>query len=277
MLKFTNLSKRFFSTFKPKLLSPAQLKDYDKNGYLVLTDMLTKSEKEKLLKWTDEIQSYPDEIGKWMSYYETEKATGKKILSRRENFLQYIPEFNSLVTGKLNQLCSDIFNEPSVIYKEKVNFKLPGGNGFTAHQDAPAFLTYGVKYHITLMLPVDKSTKDNGALEIVKGMHKEGILPQTPKLTIDPLTEKKLNFELIEADLGDIILFGSYTPHRSGPNFSSMSRRVHYITYNKLSDGAYRERYFAEKRKYFPPENEREPGKDYEEGKKVFNLGNPID
>lgn len=277
-MKLFKKSIRFFSqAYKPVLLSPGELRDYDYDGFVVCKELLTKSEKENLFKWTDEIQAWPDEKGKWMSYYETDKSTGKKILARRENFLPYLKGMEQLVYSKLTQICSDILREQAVIYKEKVNFKFSGGGGFAAHQDAPAFATYGVNYHITLMISIDRSNKENGALEIVRGKHGEGLLPQTDKLTIKPEVEKKLNFEVIDTEPGDIVVFGSYTPHRSGPNFSNKSRRVHYITFNRLADGSYRDQYFADKRRLFPPENERLAGMDYNEGKKVFNLGNPID
>jgi hypothetical protein len=38
---------------------------------------------------------------------------------------------------------------------------------------------------------------------------------------------------------------------------------VLYITYNKLSEGDCREAYYAAKRKNYPPDIERDPGKDY--------------
>ena len=36
-----------------------------------------------------------------------------------------------------------------------------------------------------------------------------------------------------------------------------------YITYNRRSAGDYRVRYYADKRKSFPPDIEREPGVEY--------------
>jgi len=41
-------------------------------------------------------------------------------------------------------------------------------------------------------------------------------------------------------------------------------RRVLYITYNRASEGDWREQYYADKRKSFPPDCEREAGKVYE-------------
>ena len=60
-----------------------------------------------------------------------------------------------------------------------------------------------------------------------------------------------------------MVLFDAYVPHRSAPNLTDSPRRVLYLTYNKASEGDHRERYYADKRKSFPPDCEREAGKDY--------------
>jgi hypothetical protein len=60
-----------------------------------------------------------------------------------------------------------------------------------------------------------------------------------------------------------VVFFDSYVPHGSLANLSGLKRRVLYVTYNRLSEGDHRARYFAEKRAAFPPDIEREPGKNY--------------
>jgi len=62
---------------------------------------------------------------------------------------------------------------------------------------------------------------------------------------------------------GDVAFFDSYVPHRSGPNLTAKPRRVLYVTYNRASEGDHRLRYYADKRKSYPPDCEREPGKQY--------------
>jgi hypothetical protein len=42
-----------------------------------------------------------------------------------------------------------------------------------------------------------------------------------------------------------------------------VQRRNLYLTYNRASEGDHREKYFADKRKSYPPDLEREPGKEY--------------
>ena len=64
-------------------------------------------------------------------------------------------------------------------------------------------------------------------------------------------------------DVGDVAFFDSFVPHRSGPNSTDSSRRVLYVTYNKLSEGYAYESYYADKMREFPQDCEREEGKEY--------------
>ena len=62
---------------------------------------------------------------------------------------------------------------------------------------------------------------------------------------------------------GDVVFFDSFVPHRSAPNLSRHDRRALYVTWNRLREGDHRARYFADKRRSFPPDIERGPGKVY--------------
>ena len=77
-------------------------------------------------------------------------------------------------------------------------------------------------------------------------------------------------------EVGDVVFFNNFVPHRSDKNTTSSPRRAHYITYGVEREGDHRLAYYQEKRDKFPPEIERVAGKDYSEGGKVYNLGNPI-
>ena len=48
--------------------------------------------------------------------------------------------------------------------------------GFPAHQDAPAYVTFGMKYHVTCMIAADAATVENGCLEVVPRDPNLGIL-----------------------------------------------------------------------------------------------------
>ena len=48
----------------------------------------------------------------------------------------------------------------------KLNFKWPGGGGFTCHQDYPAYDLLGPRLHITAMVVIDEANEENGCLQV---------------------------------------------------------------------------------------------------------------
>ncbi len=168
------------------------------------------------------------------------------------------------------------FSEPAVLFKEKINYKLPGGDGFAPHQDAPAFASFGQTWHLTVMLSIDATTPENGCLEIARGYRDPVPLAQERDGTLARAVEEGLDWRPLATVPGDLVIFDSYVPHRSGPNRSAKPRRVVYATYNPASQGDRRADYFARKRRAFPPECERIPGSPPDPEAAVFNLGNPI-
>ena len=62
---------------------------------------------------------------------------------------------------------------------------------------------------------------------------------------------------------GDVMFFDSLVPHRSGPNTTPLARRALYITYNRVSAGDQRGRYYRDKRQSYPPDCERDTAKQY--------------
>jgi len=265
-------------TYSPRTISQDDIQQFRKEGFLLLNDLLTPQEKNELLAWSIEIQQWPETAGKWMQYFENAKAGGA-MLCRTENYLDFHAGLKGLICGKITDAISDVMGEPGILFKEKINYKFPGGAGFTPHQDAPAYITFPPRYHVTAMVAVDAMTKQNGCLEVVRGVHTSGLMPH-PNGEIDKrITSEydRLNmWEAVEASAGSVMIFHSYVPHRSGTNNTTLPRRAHYLTFNPLADGDFREAYYIDKRRAFPPEIERIPGVDYSEGAKVYNLSNPI-
>ena len=163
---------------------------------------------------------------------------------------------------------------PGILFKEKINLKLAGGQGFAAHQDAPAFDLFGQSQHVTVMVSLEAANERNGCLEVAQVEHCEEILPMNADRTLtDPVIES-LTWQSIETAPGDIVIFSSFLPHRSGVNQSLQSRRAVYAMYALASEGDHRAEYFRQKRALFPPDAEREAGRAYDGG--IFNVGNPI-
>ncbi|HZR80628.1 MAG TPA: phytanoyl-CoA dioxygenase family protein [Candidatus Binatia bacterium] len=258
-------------------LSAEDREHWTRHGWTWLRGFLSARETADVARWTDEIAGWPETPGRWMRYYER-APDGRKMLARIENFLPYHEGMASLFAGpRLFDLLADCCGEPVVLFKDKINFKLPGGAGFADHQDAPAYVDFGVRDHLTVMVPVDPFTGENGCLEMALDAREPKFLPQNPDGTLEAHVMQGLRVEPILAEPGDVIVFDAWVPHRSGPNRSRDPRRSYYLTFNPASAGDHRAEYYARKRECFPPEVERRPGVDYAALGRQFNLGNPFD
>ena len=242
-------------------LSQNQLNYFKKNGFLLIHDLYDKKNMKEIIQWTDEVTNYPEVPNKYMMYFEESKLEkGKRILSRMEDIEPFHQGFSGLfVRGEIQQVTSQLFNEEALLFKDKINFKMPGGDGFKAHQDVQAGWDRYAKLHITALISIDSSTTKNGCLEIAAGNHDKGLIGEQWK----PLEEDALDYISVPTNPGDAIFFDSYIPHRSGPNMTDEKRRVLYITYNAVSEGDHRRQYYTDKRLSYPPDIEREPNREY--------------
>lgn len=256
---------------KPSFFTAEEIASFDRDGFLVVPrSRVWELQKElpAIIDAVNDIDNWADAPGKWMKYYEVKKVEpnkGEKMLQRIENFTQYSPLLDRVLNhGKLTDMCGDLFNEKAILYKEKINFKLSGGDGFLPHQDVAAgWWMYNQSVHISVLVSIDASNAVNGALEVVRGKHQMGILggawKEVPQKYVD-----EFKWEMVNTEPGDVVFFDSFVPHRSAPNNSSERRRILYATYAKASEGDYRDQYYADKRKSFPPDCERDSGKQYE-------------
>ena len=244
--------------------SAKQLQGYQKDGFILVRGMYSTDEIARVAHWIEELANRPPEIGKQMVYFEDSlKTPGQKILSRIEKFTDYHDGFKSFVNEeRMTGRVAELLGEPAKLFKEKINFKLPGGGGFAPHQDIqPGWDDYA-DFFISVLVTIDKSTVENGCLELASGHHKRGLLGEKWK-PLDDTQLKGISFMKYPMEPGDVAFFDCFVPHQSAPNLTDKQRRNLYLTYNRLGAGDHRERYFSEKRKSYPPDHEREQGKEY--------------
>jgi ectoine hydroxylase-related dioxygenase (phytanoyl-CoA dioxygenase family) len=148
---------------------------------------------------------------------------------------------------------------PVVLFKDKINYKMPGGAGFKAHQDQQAGWSVYAPLFVTAMVTLDPATLENGCLELAPRRQGQGLIGEQWV----PLEESGLRLQPVPTAPGDVIFFDSFVPHASKANLTDSPRRILYLTYNLASQGDHRERYFADKHASFPPDVDRDQEKTY--------------
>jgi hypothetical protein len=242
-------------------LNEQQIKDFLRDGYLAVRGAFNTDESAAIEKWTREIAEAPEVPGRhWVFHEQSLKEPGKRLINRIEYISPFHAGFKEL-TEALRPAVSQLLGEEAVLFKEKINFKMPGGGGFKPHQDSQAGWEDYAKYFISVLVCIDEATIENGCLQMVAGYQDKGLYR-----VWEPLTDadmKGMKFEYCPTKPGDIVFFDSYAPHASEPNMSDKIRRLYFATYNRLSEGNHIDQYYADKRKSFPPDIERESGKEY--------------
>ena len=251
-----------------KYLNDEQKKKFDKDGFLLVKNLFSEEEisplRESITKFSQK-KSNDWKKGEEMAYYETNtEDSDERILCRIEKYVDYHPEFKAIAYSKKILDCmEDIIGESCMLFKDKINFKRPGAGGYRPHQDVQARWDEFVKYAMNIMISTDRSTPENGCLEVAPGQHKRGVIGKYHTcLEGDDLNGMK--FEMVPTEIGDVLFFDHFTPHQSKPNNSDKPRSNIYLTYNLLSEGDHRNEYLGRKRKELPPDNERKDGMEFE-------------
>ncbi len=246
--------------------SPDQRVRMQRDGYVVAPGLLGRQQVAQLLEWTEELERAPQVSGKHWVYHEPSLtappgAAGQALIQRIENFCPYHEGFDRFVrNGLLATWTGALMGGPVVLFKDKINFKKPGGSGFAAHQDQQAGWGAYASVFVTAMVTLDATTLENGCLEVAAGWRRS---TQLVGEEWKPLNADDLDLQPVPTEPGDVIFFDSFVPHASGPNITSRPRRVLYLTYNLAREGDQRARYFADKHAAFPPDIDRDPDKVY--------------
>jgi hypothetical protein len=229
----------------------AAAREFATRGWVVL-DLLPRSTRALLAAWADDVAALPESTGVLQHHELTD--TGPQ-LCRSEHFIEVHEGLRVLLTtGSMLDIASALLGEPAVLYKEKINHKLPGGAGYSPHQDAPAYPM--IATHVSAMVAIDDADAENGGLEVVSACF-DRVLPMDERSCVDQSVEASLAWEPVSVPAGATLWFHSRTPHRSGPNRSSRPRRALYPTYNAAREGDRRAEYYAAKAEAFagaPPD-----------------------
>ncbi len=227
-------------------------KKFDKDGYFVCKNVFKDNFVKKLIKEINESKNTIKYYDNLNNLRRVEKLYDKGLALKKLN-------------EEILKLLNSVFKEKFLIFKDKFNAKPPKGEGFFAHYDGIFYFVdpYNIKrkgwyeygsFFVNALIALDPCNKENGALEIAK-FHTgsfEKLLSNT-KNDGTPALRKEVeintSFELVNLDIGDMVIFSNKCPHRSKQNNSSRSRRILYYTYSLEKNGSQYEVYFNDKEK----------------------------
>lgn len=232
----------------PFNLSPQQIADYHRDGYLIVKNFLGPEEVSRLYK----IAIEDDAVRKHA--FDLNDQTGKKT----KLTLWYKPgddAYGMLTKSKRMVASADkLMDGDSAVchFHSKLMQKEPKvGGAWEWHQD------YGYWYKneflfpdqmISVMVAITEANKANGCLQVIKGTHKMGRIEHgfageqvgASQHYVD-LALKTMELIYVELMPGDALFFHSNLLHRSEANLSDKARWSLISCYNRAANVPYNE------------------------------------
>jgi len=191
-----------------------------------------------LRSWTSEVQAWPAGSHRWGHY--AERTSAGEVVCRTENVSACHDGVARLVTGPLAALARAAMGAEVVDFKDKINYKQPGGAGFAAHQDLRAYP--GLGRVVSILVAIDACSTASGCVWLAPGV--EELLPTDSRGVVVDKAVASLSWEPVELAPGDAVVLDGLAPHYSEANHSAEQRRVLVASYAPATEGYGRDHYY---------------------------------
>jgi len=225
----------------PCVLSAAQLAEYEENGLVIARGVYAPEEVALL---TRAMEEDPAVRGHILDRLDGEGRSTRIALWNRAGDSVY---GLAARVPRIVDTAERLLGGPVYHYQSKLTAKDPRvGGAWEWHQD------YGYWYYngclrpdmLSMMVALDRTTKANGCLQIVKGSHRLGRIdhvPLTPgQNEADPARMEHIlaRHEVVHCELepGDVLIFHCNALHRSDQNRSDSRRWTLLVCYNRVDN-----------------------------------------
>ena len=144
-------------------LSQDQINTYKDTGFVVEKGFFDKAVMERVSALVDGLRDKEPAEGEDAKYFEQSPISHENLLVRIENVMgdHNLELTETLITQKAIECLSQLLDEPPVLFKDKINFKLPGCRADKLHQDQAAGWNAYCDSFITMGIVVDENRMDN--------------------------------------------------------------------------------------------------------------------
>jgi len=222
-----------------------RLEEYHRNGYIVEKALFDREEIELLRRAAKEDRQLDQHsFGKG----DGEGGTVRLSLWNHPGDTLYgmFARCESIVNSAETLLQGEVYHYHSKMIMKDAKI----GGAWAWHQDYGYWYQNGVLFPLltSAFITVDKATKENGCMQVLKGSHHMGRIDHI--LTGDQAgadmervreAEKRLELVYVEMDPGDVLFFDANMLHRSDQNRSDNPRWSMICCYNAARNDPYKE------------------------------------
>lgn len=213
-----------------------QLGQFNEDGFFLLEGAFDASQVARVVEEIDPFEAEVEEHlraqpGGRLFISQADGITFTKHLVRRSRVLREL----SCAPTILN-LCRDLVGPDVRLYWDQAVYKKPGQpEEFPFHQDN-GYTFIEPQQYLTCWVALTDTDEGNGCPWVIPGMHRRGTLAHEPTSLGWRCATSSDDAVPVPAAAGDIVVFSSLAPHRTGPNLTDSARKSYILQY--APDGA---------------------------------------
>ena len=219
-------------------LTPQQYREYNEHGFTLVRNAFTPAEIAAVTQAIDPIEQRRE-------LYIKEHQGGRVRLSEADiiTFTVHIVRESPMLQAfaahpAIKDVCHDLIGADVRLYwDQSVYKKTTKPQEFPWHQDN-GYTFVEPQQYLTLWIPLVDVDDENGCPWIAPGLHKLGTLQHWLTSIGKKCLDNAPDAVCVPAKAGDIIVFSSLAPHRTGPNLRKDTVRKAYIL-QYAPDGAH--------------------------------------
>ncbi len=214
-----------------RLITDTQAQSWNDNGYFLLENVISEVDLEML---QEEIDPWEEKANLYLRSLED-----RKNFIARADEITFFPHIvlrseavKAFVASKVfADLCADLLGDEVRLYWDQAVYKKPENpQEFPWHQDN-GYTFIRPQDYLTCWIPLTDATIENGCPWVVPGVHKLGTLEHwTTELGYQCVEDADVPVA-VPAKAGDVVVFSSLTPHRTGPNLTQNDRKAYIVQY----------------------------------------------
>lgn len=214
-----------------RILSEDQARQFDDDGYFVLPGVLDTA---LLADLEEDLDRLDDEIEGHLASVErkTEGLSRGGEITFNAGLVARSERARSLSRSvPFVDLAIDLLGPDTLLYWDQSIYKKPEApRPFPWHQDN-GYAQCHPQVYLSCWIPLVPTTVDNGCLWVWPSVHRLGTLEHEWTDIGLVCKETDADSRPVEVGVGDVVVFSSVTPHRTGPNTTNHVRKAYLLQY----------------------------------------------
>ena len=212
-------------------LTQEQALAYDREGFFVFKNAFSPEE-------IADVTSAIDPLEDKMTQFLRTQKDGRLYISQADaiTFTIHLVKQSPLLKRfaahpSLAGIVHDLLGDNARLYWDQSVYKKPENpKPFPYHQDN-GYTFIEPQIYLTCWIPLVDVDEENGCPWVVPRLHREGTLHhETTDLGFECL-KSPASEVCVSAKAGDIVVFSSLTPHKTGPNLTDTTRKAYILQY----------------------------------------------